>query len=954
MKTDFNPVSDLRMKLCTWSLIPFFCHFCCTGPQQGHSGHDFFDQHNQQQQQNWYPQHQQPSGDMPATSEPSNPPGGMPMFYNPAEYSKGVVNQPSFFNPYEDQQQQQGGTEQQQQLENQQQSDMNQQQQFHGDNYQNQWQQHDNQWNYQQQQPQQQDPNFNYSDGSMPQQQQNFPPYDPHHGQEQQPYFSQQSSDSVHGNNGDYGQPQNQWNQGPVGPEMEKDWNNPNMQTQGENNTEHQESQQGNAQVIENDDDSGGGGYLGMFHHDDNESDFLESEKTESPEQPNQQTIPRTSDDNEGVIPQSLVAPPLEGTDSMAQPGQVPPHRAEVPQGIFTPSDQMGGNNPEVGYPGFPGEQLHEGRTDNLQSNNFESGADLHTNVQQQQFFQPDNSSDGHHQSEITPPQMSSPRDSEAESLRANDGGSDVGPPSEHSSIAGSLPPSEPSLSSSATSRSNSLLEDGSSSNVPATGINNQEGLSAESTEGLGEQSENRTAPLDVNAAHLGDGFTGQAAVPPVMYSPGNLPGNGQNIQIQPPPVTTMDISRQNSAASNLSNMSVPSTTDTNISTTGSSLAESEQQVNMNGAAQVNSNDPLVAGGPPPSGPAPPASAPPPTETIPQMQDNIVTEPDIPLMPAATPQLNIQPVPQSNRPSERKTGEVPPPVQSQSNPQPVTQVPANPAASTPSVNSQPGTPQSPIVQSNPLLSGPAHPSAFRTVRAQHNRTPTSSSIVNPSPPLWSTEVPSLPSNILLAPAVPSSTSLTTPSLAQPVKLDKNLAASIANVTVPPPPTEVNSLLGQTPGGGSNNTAQTVPNQAVPTSNDQTINQVTQQMSGLSVGQVPQPTLLPPASTAAQQPATAPPVGGVPQVPAQSVQSLATVSQSSAIPPQQVATSSSSVPNRTNPNEPVKPVHPVPVLPGGQPVVSSAQDPNQTQHQQGPPGSQYGPNQVRVSYALFVS
>ncbi|XP_072015576.1 uncharacterized protein [Amphiura filiformis] len=639
----------------------------------------------------------------------------MPMFYNPAEYSnKGVVNQPSFIDPY---QQQQGGAEQQQQQQNQQQSDVN-QQQFQGDNHhQDQFQQQD--WNYQQQP---QDPNYSYSDGSMPHDQssgQNFTPYD------QQPYYTQQSNDSMQGN-ADYGPAQNQWNQGPVGPEMERGWNDPNFQGQEENNVPNLESKQGNKQ-IEVDEDSGCGGYLGMFHNDDNESDFLESDQTESSVQTNQQALPampppRTSNGNEGFVPQGLnpTAVSPEGADSILQPyqpGQLTLNQAEVPQAVYSPISPVGVNNPSgeghpaegypaEGYPGqgytgegYPGEQLQEEKIDNVQSNNSENDNNVQPIVQQQQLIQEASSLNDHSlQNQFASPAMNSPLDSletnqitEAESLCVNDGGSDIGPPSSCSSIAGSLPPSEPSASSSTTSRSNSMLED-----VSSTGVSSSDSRPPEMKKELGEQSE-ICAPSDMNVPHFGEGHQEQVSVPPVvtspMQSPDSLPTLGQSL---PPPPPSTDISRQNSAVSDLSNMSVPSTTDTNISTTGSSLAESEQQLNQDEPLQNNVNNPSVGGG----------SAPPPlAQNVPPKQDTVVIRQDIPQMPT-TSQSNIQAVPvlpQPNQPSGLQSGELPPPAHNPTNPQPVGQTPPNPAALAPPVHSQPQSTQStnPLSQTNP-------------------------------------------------------------------------------------------------------------------------------------------------------------------------------------------------------------------------------------------------------------
>ncbi|XP_033642753.1 protein transport protein Sec16A-like isoform X3 [Asterias rubens] len=111
---------------------------------------------------------------------------------------------------------------------------------------------------------------------------------------------------------------------------------------------------------------------------------------------------------------------------------------------------------------------------------------------------------------------------------------------------------------------------------------------------------------------------------------------------------------------------------------------------------------------------------------------------------------------------------------------------------------QPTIPQgpkelSPTDEKTPLT----HPSAFRSVQRSQQPLMTS---VNPSPPLWSAEVPPMPANILLAPAAPSSAALVLPvrlstPQANPVP---GLAASVASVSVPSLPSEAVSLLTQQP------------------------------------------------------------------------------------------------------------------------------------------------------------
>ena len=108
-------------------------------------------------------------------------------------------------------------------------------------------------------------------------------------------------------------------------------------------------------------------------------------------------------------------------------------------------------------------------------------------------------------------------------------------------------------------------------------------------------------------------------------------------------------------------------------------------------------------------------------------------------------------------------------------------------------HSQPTIPQGPNELSPTDEKTPAtHPSAFRSVqRGQHSVTS-----VNPSPPLWSAEVPAMPANILLAPAAPPSASLVLPvRLSTPqASPGPSLAASVASVSVPSLPSEAVSLL----------------------------------------------------------------------------------------------------------------------------------------------------------------
>ena len=965
------------------------------GSQLGGSGHEFFDQQNQQQ--NWY-QQQQP-GDMPANSQANNPnppATAAPMFYNPADYAKGAVTQPAIFNPA--QQQQDDSNQQQQQ---QQQSEMN--QQLHADNYPNsvnQWQDNTNQqqgWNYPHQ-----DPNYNYSEGNMHE----HPPshdYMPN-SYGQQPYYSQQSNDSMQGN-GDHHPLQ--WNQPPVSQDPGSEWNNQNFVNPVQNdlpqgdgiNSQDQETEQANSLPVEDDDDSGGG-YIGMFNKDDDESDFLESDKTNSLEHTNQQELspPRTQGDSENVA--SLDSPPSVVPQDQSQAvqhqpvleGSWPSNQVEMPPVGYSPSNQLDLSPPRTeGYPVNTGDQAYGSVVQQVVPDLNRQQSNISDTVPTvQQPFQQNISSEGQSFQNQYSPQGMNPQDRlvtrlEGE-LHSNDGGSDIGAPSEHwstSSVAGSsIHPSDSSASlmhhsdssaSLTTSRSNSLLEDGSGSTAPSTGISSsgsQENVPIGRKQG---ESGNISAPFDTNTPYMGEGHSEQSSVEatlPPFQAPDNKSIFGQqNVQVTNAPgapylqgdVPPTDISRQNSALSDTSSTSVPS--DTNVSRTGSLLAESEQQLpqNIPGPPQMGASEPGVTGAsvaPPPGA----SVAPPPlsTHTSPQNQENSVSKQDVPPVTQPSVQTLLDNIPQPSQSFEIKPGEKPPP-ESQINPQvsPVSQS-SNATVTTPPVQPQASQASNPLMQTNPLLAGTAHPSAFRTVRAQHNKTPTSAA-VNPSPPLWSTEVPSLPSNILLAPASATSApapTLVAPSLVtQPVKLDSNLAASIANVPVPPPPSEATSLLTQTSGSDTKTTNQVLPNQTVPSVGGQTVEQVTQHMAGLSVGQ-PQPVLLPPVSAAqpAQQSVTTPPqqVGGaIPQVPVQGVQSLPSINQSMR-PGQAALAASSSAPALAHQSEPVKTVYPVPVMSGGQPVnpaTSMPQDPRQQQqHQPGLPAHQ---QQVRIKkYSLI--
>ncbi|XP_038046438.1 protein transport protein Sec16A-like [Patiria miniata] len=172
-------------------------------------------------------------------------------------------------------------------------------------------------------------------------------------------------------------------------------------------------------------------------------------------------------------------------------------------------------------------------------------------------------------------------------------------------------------------------------------------------------------------------------------------------------------------------------------------------------------------------------------------------------------------------------------------------------------------PQGPKELSPTDESPSTHHSAFRSVQ---RGTLTS---VNPSPPLWSAEVPPMPANILLAPAAPP-----TASLVPPVRLttpqntaSTNLAASVASVSVPSLPAEAVSLLTQpavnsTPPNPSqpisaSNTNPSHPNMPsqTPASTTQAsgISQVTQNMGNLNLDPTQNPVLTHPIPPVPGQP-----------------------------------------------------------------------------------------------------
>ncbi|XP_041481435.1 protein transport protein Sec16A-like isoform X2 [Lytechinus variegatus] len=138
-------------------------------------------------------------------------------------------------------------------------------------------------------------------------------------------------------------------------------------------------------------------------------------------------------------------------------------------------------------------------------------------------------------------------------------------------------------------------------------------------------------------------------------------------------------------------------------------------------------------------------------------------------------------------------------------------------------------------QRSDSLSSGSHPSAFRQVRSIHGHRDIS---VNPSPPLWQAEVPALPGNILLAPAlnistsinpiIPSST-LSSPSLSTP----RQLADTVASVSVPPVPSVAASLLAGTniPGPKPPVSSNSQPSA---TSAPTPVQQVTQSVSQLDI------------------------------------------------------------------------------------------------------------------------
>lgn len=231
----------------------------------------------------------------------------------------------------------------------------------------------------------------------------------------------------------------------------------------------------------------------------------------------------------------------------------------------------------------------------------------------------------------------------------------------------------------------------------------------------------------------------------------------------------------------------------------------------------------------------------------PSTQDPNVSQTDAPIVPT-------QPLPQQHQQTHQQTYQ-----------QPHQQPPVNPNQSDLTLPSNPSSlsnhssletskssePEDSGKKRSDSLSSGSHPSAFRQVRGHHGHRDIS---VNPSPPLWQTEVPALPGNILLAPALNLSTNmnpigpstLSSPSLSTP----RQLAHSVASVSVPPAPSVAASLL-----AGTNNPAPQPPvsNSSQPkatTSAPTHVQQVTQSVSQLDISKtVPNPStsVVPPMS-----------------------------------------------------------------------------------------------------------
>ena len=728
----------------------------------------------------------------------------------------------------------------------------------HGQEWNNPDPTHPQEWNH----PQQPDDNHGYGGASN-----NM--YDQAEGQapdpmyNQQPYYaSQQSNDSMaapgesmQGNVDQAGAPNN-WESAAEG-----SWNNPNAANQLPHNAplDNSSGSLGNGEQnaapapINQDDDEEGSGYLGFFHNDDNESDFAESDRTESVEDPtNHHEPPPASLHSGSDNSQSFQGnnEPFHQNVPSSQPGGVVQH-GPAPAAQYPYSQPYQPEGQEFVPPG---------------NNNDNASATMQQPFQDVDMPQEDDYRQNQSYPPPPAPTQSNTRPNVDLELHS---GADAGPPiSEQSSLSSSLPTSDPSGSSASTSRSNSLLGEGAvgstaSSLVGVSSLSSHD--NAPVVAPILEHAGNHSPAVEGSVPHFGQAEQPVMSQPPIGQQHQPMLYNPQGFAPSP-----ADVSQQNSANSEVSSSaSAPSAGDSDPSRTdgnGSLLAESEQEFNQE-SVDAPSSIPYEPLG---SEAANAQQSPPTTQqTLPPVTHSNV-------LPGSIPQPNYPGVPVTSdtqqlvaNPSNLQYSTANPqhspisPVAPTSNNTPLN-VTAAPPVFTPPQGSQPA---SPMVETNPLLSGPSHPSAFHKVKGHLTQKPVPlTASVNPSPPLWSTEVPPLPSNILLAPAAPSGNApqLVAPS-PQPIKVDSKLAASIANVSVPPPPT----YLGQPPAATT-----TMP----PTSagqNAPNVEQVTRHLAGLTVaGSSPQPVLLPPVNPTMQSMATtAPPVQPVVPKPVQSLPSL---------------------------------------------------------------------------------